>query len=57
MIRYTVDLSTEDRKFLAHWALDNEIDRSAAIRAFIGLLRDKPDMTDLVLSRIKGDDS
>jgi non-canonical (house-cleaning) NTP pyrophosphatase len=51
MSRYTIDLTHEDRKFMIHWATDNEIDRSDAFRAFISLLRDRPDMTDLVRDR------
>jgi hypothetical protein len=49
-VRYTLDLSPDDHRFLKRFALDAEVNASTIVRALIGQLRTDSDLAERVRS-------
>lgn len=52
-IRYTLDLSPEQHRFLKRWAFDREVDASAVMRELLTELATDPDLAERVAERVQ----
>jgi hypothetical protein len=51
-VRYTIDLSREQHRFLKRFAFDAEVDTSKVVRALLTRLEEDPQLRDAVLEQI-----
>ena len=51
-VRYTIDLSREQHRFLKRFAFDAEVDTSKVVRALLTHLEQNEDLRDVVLKQI-----
>jgi hypothetical protein len=52
-IRYTLDLSPEQHRFLKRWAFDREVDASAVMRELLTELATDPDLAERLAERVQ----